>query len=101
MSRSQLDEPRDTEGTLVDIATRLLELQQRLSAFDSLYNEEITSLRDELSRLKVDFLRSYKAQAPSAPGAAKQPRSRRGGKTSRTPRETSKQQPDRSSAQKE
>jgi|GEM_PF-6403384 hypothetical protein len=40
-----------------DMAFRLLELQQKLEAWDRLYNEEIVGLRKELSQLKADFVR--------------------------------------------
>ncbi len=100
MIRPQTDDP-NTPTSLEDIAIRLLELQQRLTAFDSLYNEEISGLSTELTRLKADFLRHYKALPPSESEAAKTQRSSRGAGRSKMPRKMPKQQSDRSSAQKE
>lgn len=39
-----------------DIALRLLVFQQRLDALDRLYNEEVNSLKSELTRLKEGFV---------------------------------------------
>jgi tRNA(Phe) wybutosine-synthesizing methylase Tyw3 len=39
-----------------DIALRLLVFQQRLDALDRLYNEEVNSLKSELTRLKEELV---------------------------------------------
>jgi hypothetical protein len=49
-----------------DIAFRLLQLQQRLDAWDRLYNEEIIGLRQDLAQLKADYLRQRQAQEQQA-----------------------------------
>jgi hypothetical protein len=97
MPRPQAEEP-STCATTSELATRLLELQQRVAAFSALYDEEITALEAELTRLKADFVRYYHAQTAGSPGAAKAKRLNRGAGRSRTPRKTPGQQPDGSSA---
>lgn len=44
------------------IAFRLLEMQQRLEAWDRLYNQEVGTLQRELAQLKADFVRLQQAQ---------------------------------------
>lgn len=64
-----------------DIAIRLLEFQQRLDAWDRLYNEEIVGMRRELSQVKADFVsRLHEHRASLAPLARR--RRRKGGKAS-------------------
>lgn len=127
MPRSRSEKPDASNETPVDIAIRLLELQQRVAAFGSLYDEEITGLTEELSRLKADFVRHYKSQASSGAGGAggaggtgvsTTRRAGSGAKSSRAPggparrqraaqpteqppERPSEQPPDRSSAEKE
>lgn len=43
------------------MAARLLQLQQRLEAWERLYNEEITELQRTLRELKIDYVRQYEA----------------------------------------
>jgi hypothetical protein len=62
------------------IAFRLLEMQQRLEAWDQLYNQEVVMLQRELAQLKANFVRLQQAQAQ-----AYKPRRRR---TPRKARET-------------
>jgi hypothetical protein len=62
------------------IAFRLLEMQQRLEAWDRLYNQEVTTLQRELAQLKANYVRQQQAQAQ-----AEKPRPRR---TSRKARNT-------------
>lgn len=85
----------------IDIAVRLLELQQRVAAFGTLYDEEVTGMNQELSQLKADFVRHYQAQASSKPGPATAKRSSRGAGSAKSPRKTSRKRPNGSSAQKE
>ena len=99
MSRPQAEEPSNC-ATTSELATRLLELQQRVTAFNSLYDEEVATLEKELTRLKEDFVRYYHTQTAGRPGAtAKRPP--RAGRRSTAPRLAPKQPPDESSAQKE
>ena len=49
--------PRTTDTTLEDTALRLLELQQKLDAWDRLYNEEVREFRKELSLLTATYMR--------------------------------------------
>ena len=62
--------------------SRLLELQQKLDAWDRLYNEEVNELRKELSLLTANYMREYQAQRQTV-----QPRRQR--RTERPPWETS------------
>lgn len=55
------------------IAIGLLRLQQRLDALDRLYNEDISTLRQELAELKADYVRLYEARS-SLPQRGKLPR---------------------------
>jgi hypothetical protein len=68
----------DTTATS-SIAFRLLEMQQRLEAWDRLYNQEVVTLQRELAQLKANFVRQQ-VQAQ-----AEKPRRRR---ASRKPHET-------------
>jgi hypothetical protein len=52
----------DATGTS-SIAFRLLEMQQRLEAWDRLYNQEVVTLQRELDQLKANFVRQQQAQA--------------------------------------
>ena len=61
-----------TDMAGAETASRLLELQQKLDAWDRLYNEELSELRKELSRLTAHYMREYQAKGP--PG---QPRRQR------------------------
>lgn len=45
-----------------DIAFRLLQMQQKLEAWDRLYNEEIGSLRRDLAEMKADYVQRWQAQ---------------------------------------
>ncbi|HEU5349259.1 MAG TPA: hypothetical protein VFU63_11670 [Ktedonobacterales bacterium] len=69
------DEPNSTVLAPMDIAIRLLKLQQRVAALDILYDEEVTGLTKELSRLEADFIRHYQAMTSvkPAPKPLKQP----------------------------
>jgi hypothetical protein len=99
MSRPQAEELSNC-ATTSELATRLLELQQRVAAFNSLYEEEVSALEQELTRLKVDFVRYYHAQVAGSP-SVKAKRPRRAGRRSTAPRPAPEQPPDESSAQKE
>lgn len=46
------------------IAIGLLTLEQKLSALDRLYNEEVSTLCRELAQLKADYIR-YHRSAPN------------------------------------
>jgi hypothetical protein len=70
----------------VEIAVRLLELQQRMAAFDRLYNEEISKLTEQLSELIAEFLRQYQPPAQGSALATKPKRSRRKAGGPETPR---------------
>ena len=61
-----------TDTAWAETASRLLELQQKLDAWDRLYNEELRELRKELSQLTAHYMREYQAKGP--PG---QPRRQR------------------------
>jgi hypothetical protein len=76
----------DATGTS-SIAFRLLEMQQRLEAWDRLYNQEVVVLQRELAQLKATFVRQQQAQqqAQQAQAEADKPRRRR---TPRKARET-------------
>lgn len=45
-----------------DMAVRLLQLQQRLEAWEGLYNEEISELQRALRELKADYVRQYETR---------------------------------------
>ena len=49
--------PRTTDAAWAETASRLLELQQKLDAWDRLYNEEVKGFRKELSRLTATYMR--------------------------------------------
>jgi hypothetical protein len=53
-----------------DSAHRILQLQQKLEAWDRLYNEEIEGLRRELADLTARYLRNCEVREPaiSRPG---------------------------------
>jgi hypothetical protein len=70
----------------VNFAVRLLEFQQRMAAFDRLYNEEITKLTELLSELIAEFLRQYQAPAQGSASTTKPKRSRRKAGRPETPR---------------
>ena len=70
-----------TDMAGAETASRLLELQQKLDAWDRLYNEELSELRKEISQLTAHYLREYQAKGP--PG---QPR--RQWRTDRPPQST-------------
>ena len=67
-----------TDTAWAETASRLLELQQKLDAWDRLYNEELRELRKELAQLTAHYMREYQAKRP--PG---QPRRQR--RTDRPP----------------
>jgi fructoselysine-6-P-deglycase FrlB-like protein len=67
------------------IAFRLLEMQQRLEAWDQLYNQEVVMLQRELAQLKATFARQQQAQAQAG-----KPRR---GRTPRKARETTPSDP--------
>jgi hypothetical protein len=56
--------PRTTDTAWAETASRLLELQQKLDAWDRLYNEERSELRKELLRLTAHSMRDYQATRP-------------------------------------
>jgi hypothetical protein len=56
--------PPTTYTVWAETASRLLELQQKLDAWDRLYNEELSELRKELSRLIAHYMREYQAKRP-------------------------------------
>jgi len=45
-----------------DIAIRLLYVQQRIEALERLYNEEVSSLRQDVSDMKLAFVRQAQAE---------------------------------------
>ena len=57
------DKSADDTTAASGIAFRLLEMQQRLEAWDRLYNQEIGTLQRELAQLKANFVRLQQAQA--------------------------------------
>jgi hypothetical protein len=63
---------RATDTTVDDTAFRLLELQQKLDAWDRLYNEEVRGLRKELSLLTASYMRECQTRRQMV-----QPRRRR------------------------
>lgn len=64
----------ETPNLSGDIAFRLLQLQQRLDAWDRLYNEEIDQIHKELAAVKTEFLRLRQAQLEkSARGRKRKP----------------------------
>jgi hypothetical protein len=65
---------RTTDTTLDDTAFRLLELQQKLEAWDRLYNEEVRGLRKELSLLMASYMRECQTRRQMV-----QPKQRRRG----------------------
>jgi hypothetical protein len=93
-------EPRkddDSTGSApLDFAVRLLEFQQRMAAFDRLYNEEITKLTELLSQLIADFLHQHEPPAQSSASTTKPTRTR--GKAGR--RETPRGAPRRPAGKK-
>ena len=75
----------------LDIAVRLLEFQQRMAAFDRLYNEEISGLTEGLSQLKADFVQQNRAAAQGTTMATAPRQSRRGTRRPKSPRSTPEQ----------
>ena len=69
---------RTMDTTVDDTAFRLLELQQKLDAWDRLYNEEVRGLRKELSLLTASYMRDCQTRRHTV-----QPRRRR--RTEQTP----------------
>lgn len=57
-----METPDEAPNPSGDIAFRLLQLQQRLDAWDLLYNEEINQIHKELAAVKSDYLRLRQAQ---------------------------------------
>ena len=53
---------RTTDTPCTDIAFRLLELQQKLDAWDRLFNVEVAELRKDLSHLTATYLRECQTQ---------------------------------------
>jgi hypothetical protein len=83
MSEPSADQtPPTTDMAWAETASRLLELQQKLDAWDRLYNEELSALRKELSHLTANYMREYRARRP--PGQRRRPQ-----RTDRPPRDTS------------
>ena len=76
-------DPSTNVSASLDIAVRLLEFQQRMAAFDRLYNEEISGLAEGLSQLKADFVRQNRGPAQGTTTATELQRSRRGRGTRR------------------
>lgn len=68
--------PEEDSTTLLSIATRLLEMQQRMAAFDRLYNQEIADLSQGLADLKNEFVQHHlrPAIALDVAAGAKRPR---------------------------
>ncbi|HEX9038463.1 MAG TPA: hypothetical protein VF808_15885 [Ktedonobacterales bacterium] len=97
MYRPQADDPDNSTPSLSEFAIHLLELQQRLNAFDSLYNEEVMGLSRDLTQLKAEFLRHYRTSAMARPAEAQRQRSAR----TTTQRKTSKRRSGHATAQKE
>jgi hypothetical protein len=87
----QAGDPSTNVSASLDIAVRLLEFQQRMAAFDRLYNEEISGLAEGLSQLKADFVRQNRAQAQGTTMATEPKRSRRGARRPKAPRSVPKQ----------
>jgi hypothetical protein len=80
MSRPHAGQPpgaATAQTELTDIAIHLLEFQQRLNAFDSLYNEEVGGLTRDLARLKAEFLQRLQAQSAPEPRDRRDRRDRR------------------------
>lgn len=48
-----------------DMAFRLLQIQQRLDAWDRLYNEEISELHRAIAEMKLDYVRQFEARRPA------------------------------------
>lgn len=67
------------------IAFRLLEMQQRLDAWDQLYNQEVVVLQRELAQLKASFVRQQQAQAQAEAEVRKPRRGRTATKSRETP----------------
>lgn len=59
--RSQAPNTGDSESDLIAIG--LIKLQQRLDALDRLYNEEVSNLGQELTKLKADYVRLHQARS--------------------------------------
>ena len=75
----------DTTATS-SIAFRLLEMQQRLEAWDRLYNQEVVALQSELAQLKANFVRLQQMQQMQQTQArADRPRRRTPRKARETP----------------
>jgi hypothetical protein len=65
MSEPSSDQtPHTTDTAWAETASRLLEFQQKLDAWDRLYNEELSELRTEFSQLRAHYLREYQAKRP-------------------------------------
>ena len=65
MSEPSADQTLPTTDTAwAETASRLLEFQQKLDAWDRLYNEELSELRKEFSQLTAQYLREYQAKRP-------------------------------------
>ncbi len=51
--------PEEETTSLLNIAARLFEMQQRMAAFDRLYNQEIADLEQGLTKLKDEFVQHH------------------------------------------
>lgn len=75
MSKGPPKDALRTEAELrEDIGFHLLQMQQRLEAWDRLYNEEMSQLQLELAQVKRDFVQRYAAARQQA--KARRPRRR-------------------------
>jgi hypothetical protein len=65
MSEPSADQtPPTSDPAWAETASRLLEFQQKLDAWDRLYNEELSALRKEFSQLTAHYIREYQAKRP-------------------------------------
>jgi hypothetical protein len=56
------DQSADDNAAALSVAVRLLEMQQRLEAWDRLYNQEVGTLQKELAQVRADFVHLQQAQ---------------------------------------
>lgn len=78
--------PEEETTALLGIAARLLEMQQRMAAFDRLYNQEIADLSRRLTELKDEFVQHHLRPAVTVDVEANVKRPRRKAQSARLAR---------------
>lgn len=85
--------PEEETTSLLNIAARLFEMQQRMAAFDRLYNQEIADLEQGLTKLKDEFVQHHLRPAIAVDAEAGGKRPRRKAQNTRMTRPARSQRP--------